>query len=139
MKDKLGDIGGLVPSIDLVTIALNGMPECYQMFITGLVGREKPPKFEELTGIMLQEEDRCKNLKPQNPDLALVPKKKLFKGKQGGEKKGGRSSQKRPFLKSNKGMAYGIKCFYYGRIGLISRNCCKKKNDEYRHTHRRQI
>lgn len=40
-------------------------------------------------------------LKPQNPDLTLMAKKKLFKGKQGG----GSSSQKRPFPKPNQGMS----------------------------------
>lgn len=56
------------------------------------------------TGILLQEEERRKNLKPQNSDLALVAKKKFFKGKQGGANKGVSSSQKRPFSKSNQEM-----------------------------------
>ena len=64
VKDKLGNIGENVSSTDLVTITLNGMLEDYQMFITGLATREKPPTFEELTGISLQEEERCMNLKP---------------------------------------------------------------------------
>jgi hypothetical protein len=58
VKDKLGNIGETVSSTDLVTITLNGMLEDYQMFITGLAAREKPPTFEELTGILLQEEER---------------------------------------------------------------------------------
>jgi hypothetical protein len=47
-----------------VTITLNGMVEDYHMFITCLAAREKPPMFEELTGILLQEEERRGNLKP---------------------------------------------------------------------------
>jgi len=47
------------------------MLEDYQMFITGLRAREKPPIFEELTSILLQEEERRGNLKPQNKYLAL--------------------------------------------------------------------
>jgi hypothetical protein len=85
MKDKLGDIGEKVSNTDLVTIALNGMVEDYQMFITGLAAREKAPTFEELTCILLQEEERCTNLqlnlKPQNSDLALWTKKRFPKGK----------------------------------------------------------
>jgi hypothetical protein len=58
MEDKLGDIGEKVSNIDLVTISLNGILEDYQMFITGLAAREKDPTFEELIGILLQEEER---------------------------------------------------------------------------------
>jgi len=39
-----------------------------------LNAREKPPGFEEIIGILLQEEERKLSLKPQNPDLALMTK-----------------------------------------------------------------
>lgn len=55
VKDKLSDIGQTVANDDLVTITMNGMTDDYQMFITGLNAREKPPSFEELTGILLRE------------------------------------------------------------------------------------
>jgi hypothetical protein len=58
MEDKLGDIGEKVSNIDLVTILLNGMLGDYKMFITGFATREKAPTFEELIGILLQEEER---------------------------------------------------------------------------------
>lgn len=50
------------------------------MFITGLNAREKPPGFEELTRILLQEEERRLSLQPENLDLALMTKFKA-KGK----------------------------------------------------------
>ena len=59
------------------------MLEDYQMFITGLAAREKPPTFEDLTGILQQEEERRGNLKPQNSELALWSKKRPSKGKSG--------------------------------------------------------
>eukprot|EP00253_Pinus_taeda_P014112 PITA_14112 len=74
VKDKLTDIGENVLNGDLVTITMNGMTNDYQMFITGLNAREKPPGFEELTGILLQEEERRLSLKPQNSNLALMTK-----------------------------------------------------------------
>ena len=89
MKDKLGDIGEKMSNIDLVTIALNGMLEDYQMFITGLAARENVPTFKELKGILLQEEERRANLKPQNSDLALWTKKRFPKGKPGEGGRGG--------------------------------------------------
>ena len=59
---------------DLVMITMNGMVDDYQTFIMGLNTIEKPPGFEELSGILLQEEERRLSLKPQNLDLALMTK-----------------------------------------------------------------
>ena len=92
VKDKPVNIGETVSNTDLVTITLNGMLEDYHMFITDLVAREKPPTFEELTGIMLQEEERHGNLKPQNTDLALWSNKRSSRGRSGERGRGGRSS-----------------------------------------------
>jgi hypothetical protein len=71
VKDKLVNIGETVSSTDLVTITLNGMLEDQHMFITGLAAREKPPTFDELTGILLHVEERSGNLKPPSKYLAL--------------------------------------------------------------------
>jgi hypothetical protein len=95
MKDKLGDIGEIVSNIDLVTISLNAMLEDYQMFITGLASREKAPTFEELTSILLQEEERHANLKPLNSNLALWTKKKFPKGKPREGGRGGSSFKRK--------------------------------------------
>ena len=54
LKKKLADISEIVAYADLVTITMNGMTDDYQMFITGINAREKIPKFEELTGILIQ-------------------------------------------------------------------------------------
>ena len=64
--DKLGDIGEIVSNTDLFTITINGTIDYYQMFITGLNAREKAPKFEELTEILMQEEERRMTLKPKS-------------------------------------------------------------------------
>jgi hypothetical protein len=81
VKDKLVNIGETVSNTDLVTITLNGMLEDYHMFITGLAAREKPPTFEELTGILLQEEERRGNLKPQSKYLALWSNNRSARGR----------------------------------------------------------
>jgi hypothetical protein len=94
VKDKLVNIGEIVSNTDLVTITLNGMLEDYHIFITGLEAREKPPTFEELTGILLQEEERHGNLKPQNKDLALWSNKKSTRGRSRERDRGGSSWQK---------------------------------------------
>ena len=136
VKDKLGDIGEKVSSTDLVTITLNGMLEDYHMFITGLAAREKPPTFEELTGILLQEEERRGNFKPQDSGLALWSNKRSPRGRSGERGRGGRSSQSRAPQRPNQGMPSNRNesksCFYCGRPGHLIKDCYKKKNDEAR-------
>lgn len=78
VEDKLTDIGQTMENDDPVTITMKYMMDDYQMFITGLNAIEKLPGFEELTRILLQEEERRLSLKPQNPDLPLMSK---FKSK----------------------------------------------------------
>jgi hypothetical protein len=94
VKDKLVNIGETVSHTDLVTITLNGMLEDYHMFITGLTIRENPPTFEELTGILLQEEERRGNLKPQSKDLALWSNNRSARGRSGVRGRGGSSWQR---------------------------------------------
>jgi hypothetical protein len=94
VKDKLVNIGEIVSNTDLVTITLNGMLEDYHMFITGLEAREKPPTFEELTGILLQEEERHGNLKPQSKYLALWSNNRSARGRLGVRGRGGSSWQR---------------------------------------------
>jgi hypothetical protein len=94
VKYKLVNIGEIVSNIDLVTITLNGMLEYYHMFITGLAARKKPPMFEKLTGILLQEEERRGNMKPQNKDLALWSNKRSMRGRSRERGRGGSSWQR---------------------------------------------
>lgn len=63
LKDKLGDIGESISNRDLVTVTLTGMLDEYQMFIIGLSAREKAPTFDELAGILMQEEEWRRRLK----------------------------------------------------------------------------
>jgi hypothetical protein len=146
VKDKLVNIGETVSNTDLVTITLNGMLEDYHMFITGLAAREKPPTFEELTGILLQEEERHGNLKPQNKDLALWSNKRSARGRSRERGRGGSSWQRgmfmaeRQFIARRQSLNQGMQsdrnesksCFYCGRPGHIVKDCHKKKSDEAR-------
>eukprot|EP00253_Pinus_taeda_P026988 PITA_26988 len=73
------------------------MIDDYHLLITGLIVKEKSPTFEELTGILMQEEERWMNLKPQNADIALMTKKIPFIGKPGARQKGNGTPQENPF------------------------------------------
>ena len=84
LKDKLIEIGEKVSNTDLVTITLKGMLEEYHMFITSLATWEKDPTFDDVIGILLQEEERRKILRcgSQNLDLVLLAKgKQPYRGK----------------------------------------------------------
>lgn len=81
LKDKLGSIGEKVSDSDLVTLTLNRMTDEYQTFISGLSTRDKAPSFDELTTILLQEEERRQNMKTQRNDLALMAKRREHRGK----------------------------------------------------------
>ena len=128
LKNKLGDIGEIVSDTDLVMITMNGMSDNYQMFITGLNAREKPPKFQELSGILMQEEERWMTMKPQSLDLALMVKKKPFRGKENVAHKSGGTPQIKPppsqGVYSNRN-DLGPKCFYCGRVSHIAKNLPK--------------
>eukprot|EP00253_Pinus_taeda_P031194 PITA_31194 len=140
LKDQLGAIGEKVSDSNLVTLTLNRMTDEYQTFISALSTREKAPLFDELTAIMLQEEERRQNLKTQGNDLALMAKRRQHRGKQRQyqqqqqqlqqQQKGANSFQG----KSSRGMTdtYVKRCFYCGKAGHQIRECYKKQADERR-------
>jgi len=70
-------------------------------------------------------------LKPQNSNLALMEKKKPFRGKASARHKGRVTPQIRQpqGMSSNKSDSRK-KFFYSGRVGHIDRNCYKLKLDE---------
>lgn len=72
LSNKLGAIGEKVSDSDLITLTLNRMTDEYQTFISGLLAREKAPSFDEMTAIVLQEEERRQNLKTLSNDLVLM-------------------------------------------------------------------
>ena len=57
---ELGKHGDKVFNSDMVTITLKFLIIDYHVFISSLGGRAKPPTFNELAGILLQEEEIMK-------------------------------------------------------------------------------
>lgn len=92
----MSDIGETVADTDLETITMSSVFDDYQMFIIEINTREKIPKFKDLTGILMQDEERRLILKPQSVDLVLMAKKNFFKGKGNPQQKNGGKSQKIP-------------------------------------------
>ena len=58
--DQLSAIGDKVSNSDMVTITLKGLIRNYHAFISSRGGRAKLPTFNELTMILLQEEEIMK-------------------------------------------------------------------------------
>ena len=82
--DQLSAIGDTVSKTGMVTITLKGLIRDYHVFISSLGGRAMPPTFNELTEILLQEEERMKGFEMDShtSKLALVAKgKQPYKGK----------------------------------------------------------
>ena len=71
-------------SSDLVTIALKDLVQDYKVFISALSAIPTPPTFDELDGILLQEEERMNNfeLDSNGSDLVLIARgKRSFRGR----------------------------------------------------------
>jgi hypothetical protein len=140
LSDKLGDIGEKVSSSDLVTITLKGLVQDYKVFISALSARQTPPTFDELAGILLQEEERMKNydLDSSGSDLALIARgKRSYRGKLWDKNKG-------KFQAKQKGMAHpdsyvkrNIECEYCGKPGHLAKDCYRRKNHESNQRYKR--
>ena len=74
--DQLSAIGDTVSKTDMVTITLKGLIRDYHVLISNLGGGAVPPTFNELTGILLQEEERMKvfEMDSQSSEVALMAK-----------------------------------------------------------------
>ena len=68
-RDNLGDISEEVSSTDLVSITLKGMLPDYKIFISALAARQTLPTFAELSGILIQEEERMKMYDPESQTI----------------------------------------------------------------------
>lgn len=129
LSDKLGDLSEKVSNTDLVTIILNGLVQDYQIFVSSLAAREKPPSFDELTGILLQEEERMKNfnLGSSSSDLALVAKGKYpYRGKPWDKNKGDKFQAKEKCMTQSKFPKRNDECYYCGKPGHHSKDCYKR-------------
>ena len=77
LRYQFAAIDDLVDGKELVTITPNGVPSSWEPFIQGLCAWKKPPKFDKLWALCVQEETRLqsrnKSQKPQHEeDQALA-------------------------------------------------------------------
>jgi hypothetical protein len=74
----MGDIGEKILNTDLIIVILNSILDEYQIFITSLAAREKTPSFDDLRGILLQEEKQRMDInnRLQSSYFSLMDKSK---------------------------------------------------------------
>jgi len=97
ISDMFGAIAEIFSNNDLIAITLNQMFDDYHIFITRISSNEKHHTFDELTYIILQEEETRKNIngRSQSSNLLLVTKeKKPYRGNLLEKNKGGKSRPK---------------------------------------------
>eukprot|EP00253_Pinus_taeda_P020335 PITA_20335 len=137
-SDKLGDIGEKVSSTDLVTVALKGLVPDYKVFISALSARPTPPTFEELAGILLQEEERMKifDLESNGSDLALTARgKRPFQGRPWDRNRGCFQAKQKGMAPPDSYVKRNIECDYCGKPGHLAKDCYRRKNNESNQRH----
>ena len=134
--DQWNAIGDKVSNIDMVTITLNGLIRDYQYFVSSLGGRSKLPTFNELTWILLQQEEMMKvfEMETQTSEMALVPKgRQSYRGKPWDINKAGKFQPRNKCMIQRKFEAHNRKyddCFYCGKLGHIAKHCYKRIANE---------
>ena len=134
--DQLSAIGDTISNTDMVTITLKGLIRDYYVFISSLGGRATPPTFNELIGILLQEEERMKvfEMDSQSSEVALMEKgKHPYRGNTWDK------NRTHNFQPRNRGMTHSKfdshdkkndGCFYHGKLGHHAKDCYKRKANE---------
>lgn len=122
LRDELASIGTIIKDKELTLMAIDGLPNSWEMFAQGISARDKLPDFNRLKGDFLQEESRKLKKggksKVENEELHVLNtntykgKKKHFKKKKGNHKN---DKPKKDLSK--------IKCFKCDKFGHYKLNC----------------
>lgn len=105
----------------------------YKLFILELLARPKPPTFDELTRILLQEEDRMKNydLDSHSSDLALIAKcKQSYRGKSWDKYRCRFQAKQKGMAQTDTYVKRNVECDYCGKPRHLTKDCFKRKNHE---------
>jgi hypothetical protein len=129
VHDHLVAIGDKTEDVELMNVALNGLPNSWGPFFEGVCARENLPNWQRLWDDCIQEETReeykSSNQGGSEEKMALVSKTRNGKGKSSSKKGNidGGSSQPRKKKDLSK-----IKCFSCYKNGHYASQCLEKKN-----------
>ena len=105
----------------------------YKVLISALSARQTPPTFDELAGILLQEEERMKNfdLNSSGSHLTLIARgKRSYRGKPWDRNRGQFQAKQKGMTHHDSYVKKNIECDYRGKPGYIDKDCYRRKNHE---------
>ena len=76
LRDELASIGYIIDDKELTLMAIDGIPDSWEIFSRGVSARDKLPDFNRLKGVCLQEESRQlkkgRKLKTKDEELHVL-------------------------------------------------------------------
>eukprot|EP00253_Pinus_taeda_P022698 PITA_22698 len=128
VRDELATVGEIIAPIELVRIALNGLPKTWENFVHGIVTRENLFDWERLWDDCILNEIRKNHLGAakqveEDDNVALLARGKKGRAKKQASNSGGKGKQQ------NKEKDYSkVKCWNCQKLGHYAIVCSEKKN-----------
>jgi hypothetical protein len=123
IRDELAAVGEKTEDVELVRVALNGFSKSWDVFVHGVVAREKLPEWQHLWDDFVQEEIRLGQSSGSSSSPHIVDEEGLALASKGkGKKKKGGKKKNIDFSK--------VKCFQCHKMGHFASQCPEKKKKD---------
>jgi hypothetical protein len=122
IRDELTADGEKTEDPELVRIALDGFTNSWDVFVRGVVAREKLPVWQRLWDDFVQEEIRIGQAGPSSSTHTEEEEGLALTGKAKGKKKRKGGKKNIDFSK--------VKCFHCHKMGHFASQCLREKEEE---------